>query len=45
MSWFCYNYTGGIMNSIYSYTRSELADYFKGIGEKAFKSDQLFDWL
>ena len=33
------------MNSIYSYTRSELADYFKGIGEKAFKSDQLFDWL
>lgn len=33
------------MNSIYSYTRSELADYFKDIGEKAFKSDQLFDWL
>jgi len=33
------------MNSIYSYTRSELADYFKDIGKKAFKSDQLFDWL
>ena len=33
------------MNSIYSYTREELVDYFDSIDEKSFKATQLFDWL
>ena len=33
------------MKNIYSYTRSDLVDYFISIGEKKFKADQLFDWL
>jgi len=33
------------MNSVYSYTRSDLAEYFLGIGEKKFKADIAFDWL
>lgn len=33
------------MNSVYSYTRDDLADYFLNMGEKKFKADQVFDWL
>lgn len=33
------------MNSVYSYTRDDLVDYFLSIGEKKFKADQVFDWL
>ena len=33
------------MNSVYSYTRDDLVDYFLNIGEKKFKADQVFDWL
>ena len=36
---------GDTMNSIYSYTRSDLIDYFTSIGEKKFKADIVFDWL
>ena len=33
------------MNSIYSYTRDELVEYFNNIGEKKFKADIVYDWL
>ena len=33
------------MNSIYSYTRDELYNYFINIDEKKFKSDIVYDWL
>lgn len=33
------------MNSVYSYTRDDLVDYFLNMGEKKFKADQVFDWL
>lgn len=33
------------MNSIYSYTRDDLIDYFLNINEKKFKADIVFDWL
>ena len=33
------------MNSVYSYSREDLVNYFLSIGEKKFKADQLFDWL
>jgi len=33
------------MTNIYSYTRSDLVDYFLSIGEKKFKADIVFDWL
>ena len=33
------------MANIYSYTRSDLVDYFISIGEKKFKADIVFDWL
>lgn len=33
------------MRSVYSYTKSELIDYFNSISEKSFKATQLFDWL
>ncbi len=33
------------MDNIYSYTRTMLEDYFKGIGEKSFKATQVFEWL
>ena len=33
------------MNSVYSYTRDDLVDYFLNTGEKKFKADQVFDWL
>ena len=33
------------MNSVYSYTREDLVDYFLNMGEKKFKADQVFDWL
>ena len=36
---------GDTMNSVYSYTRSDLENYFLNNGEKKFKADQLFDWL
>ena len=36
---------GENMNSVYSYTRSDLAEYFINIGEKKFKADIVFDWL
>lgn len=33
------------MNSIYNYTKEELENYFKEIGESKFRADQVFDWL
>ena len=33
------------MNSIYDYTKEELENYFKDIGESKFRADQVFDWL
>ena len=33
------------MTNIYSYTRSDLVDYFLSINEKKFKADIVFDWL
>jgi len=33
------------MNSIYSYTKEDLINYFNDIGEKKFKADIVFDWL
>jgi len=33
------------MNSVYSYTRDDLVQYFAIKGEKSFKADQLFDWI
>ena len=33
------------MNSIYSYTRDDLINYFLNINEKKFKADIVFDWL
>ena len=33
------------MNSIYSYTKDELANYFTNMDEKKFKSDIIYDWL
>lgn len=33
------------MNSVYSFTRDELNNYFSSINEKKFKSEQLFEWL
>ncbi len=33
------------MNSIYSYTKDELVEYFNNIGEKKFKADIVYDWL
>ncbi len=33
------------MNSIYDYTKEELENYFKEIGESKFRADQVFDWL
>ena len=33
------------MNSIYSYTKEDLVNYFINIGEKKFKADIVYDWL
>jgi len=33
------------MQNIYGYTRKMLEDYFTQIGEKSFKSTQIFEWL
>ena len=33
------------MNNIYGLTRQKLKDYFESIGEKGFKSIQIFEWL
>lgn len=33
------------MNSIYNYTKEDLENYFKEIGESKFRAGQLFDWL
>ena len=33
------------MQNIYGYTRKMLEDYFTSIGEKSFKSTQVFEWL
>ncbi len=33
------------MNSIYDYTKEELENYFKEIGESKFRANQVFDWL
>ena len=33
------------MHSIYSFTLSDLENYFVSVGEKKFKGQQVFDWL
>lgn len=33
------------MNNIYSYTKDDLANYFMSINEKAYKANQLYDWI
>ncbi len=33
------------MNSIYNYTKEDLENYFKEIGESKFRAGQVFDWL
>lgn len=33
------------MNNIYNYTKEELENYFKEIGESKFRASQVFDWL
>ena len=33
------------MNNIYSYTKEDLVNYFISINEKAYKANQLYDWI
>ena len=33
------------MNNIYGITRKDLEEYFKNIGDKPYRSTQVFDWL
>ena len=33
------------MSNIFNYDRNEIGNYFVSIGDKAYKKDQLFDWL
>ena len=33
------------MKNIYNYTLTDLEEYFKQIGDKAFRAKQVFDWL
>ncbi len=41
----CYNNIGDNMHSIYDLTKSKLNEYMLSIGEKKYRTEQLFDWL